>query len=85
MAAVTIATTAPHGVILQLQNPVSFYTPQPAYGTVTILPPSQGGGATYQKGPTLIQSPTIDGNFWSAWAAENAQNPLLVNDVIFST
>jgi hypothetical protein len=81
----TVATTAQNGVILQLQNAPADYTPTPLYGSVTILPPSKGGGAEFTRGSTLIQTPTVDTNFWTAWAAENADNPLLVNGQIIVT
>jgi hypothetical protein len=78
----TVATTIAQGVILQLENAVSFYTPTPAYGSVTIRSPSQGGGVAFQRGTTLIQTATVDTAFATAWQAENAENPLLINQQI---
>jgi hypothetical protein len=80
-----VATTIPQGVILALENAPSFYSPTPAYQSVTIIPPSLGGGCQFTRGNALITSATVDDNFWTAWAAENSQNPLLLNKQVFVT
>lgn len=82
MASVTIATTAPSGVLLQLENAPNFYAATPAYSAVTIRPAALGGGAEYQQGATTIQASGVDENFWNAWTAENSASPLLATGVV---
>lgn len=71
MALVTVETTVSNGIILQLNRAPSLYTTPPAYQSVSIASAQQGGGTQ------------VDENFWTAWQAENAANPLLVNGQIF--
>ena len=67
-----VATTIPNGAILQLFLAPELYAPLPAYQSVTI-PPAQ-------RGVEVL----VDDNFWAAWLAENAANPLVINNMIFA-
>lgn len=72
MALVTVETTIPYGVILQLDMAPNLYATPPAYQSVTVKAAQTGGGSQ------------IDQTFWDIWQSENSQNPLLTNNQIFA-